>query len=106
MKSGAGDRLSGSTSKTRGLGAIVRKDFARDGGVNSKLYFVKSTKHFVDTIDTRRFAAKEVTVIYLSFTNVRISIALPGGGVSLEGGANAAHGRTSPPGAFVAGWES
>ncbi|MBV8797052.1 MAG: hypothetical protein JO136_19115 [Hyphomicrobiales bacterium] len=47
----------------------------------------------VDTVDTRRFSAKEVTVIYLSFTNVRISIALPGGGVSLEGGVNGTHGR-------------
>jgi hypothetical protein len=41
----------------------------------------------MDTTDMSRFAAKEITVIYLSFTNVRISIALPpGGGVSLEGG--------------------
>jgi hypothetical protein len=40
----------------------------------------------IDTTDMSRFSAKEITVIYLSFTNVRISIALPGGGVSLEGG--------------------
>jgi hypothetical protein len=33
-----------------------------------------------------KFKHKEVTVIYLYFTSVRKSIALPGGGVVLEGG--------------------
>jgi hypothetical protein len=45
----------------------------------------------IDTTDAGRFEAREVTIIYLSFTNVRISIALAGGGVSLEGGANRTH---------------
>jgi hypothetical protein len=47
----------------------------------------------IDTADTAEFAAKEVTVIYLSFTNVRVSIALPGGGVSLERGTSGTHSR-------------
>ena len=92
MKSGVGDRLLGLTSKT-GEPALGTEALAEQKRVNSKLHFVKSRKHLVDMIDTSRFAAKEVTVIYLSFTNVRISIALPGGGVSLEGGANGTPGR-------------
>jgi hypothetical protein len=40
----------------------------------------------INTAERGKVAAKEVTVIYLSFTNVRVSIALPGGGVSLERG--------------------
>lgn len=93
MKSGAGDRLSGSVSKTGERAFRISEAPAEQNGVNSKLHFVKSKKHSVDAIDTRRFAAKEVTVIYLSFTNVRISIALPGGGVSLDGGANGTYSR-------------
>jgi len=86
MKSGAGDRLLELTSKA-GAPALRTEAPAEQNRVSSKLYFVKSKTHLVDAIDARRFAAKEVSVIYLSFTNVRISIALPGRGVSLEGGA-------------------
>lgn len=91
MKTGAGDPLLGLTLKTGEPALRISEAPVEKNRVNSKLHFVKSTKHLVDTIDKRRFAAKEVTVIYLSFTNVRISIALPGGGVSLEGGT---HSRT------------
>jgi hypothetical protein len=59
----------------------------------SELYFAKSQRHSIDTADTGHFAASEVTVIYLSFTNVRVSIALPGRGVSLEGGTSGTYGR-------------
>jgi hypothetical protein len=86
MKSGAGDRLSGLTSETAEPALRISEGRGVQNRVNSQLYFVKSTKHSVDAIDTRQFAAEEVTVIYLSFTKVRISIALPGGAVSLEGG--------------------
>ena len=37
-------------------------------------------------VASRRFGTREVTLIYLSFTNCRISIALPGEGVTLKGG--------------------
>jgi hypothetical protein len=92
MKSGVDDRLLESTSKPGEPALGVSGAPVEQNRVDSALHFVKSTKHLVDTIDTRRFAAEEVTVVYLSFTNVRISIALPGNGVSLEGGANGTHG--------------
>jgi hypothetical protein len=47
----------------------------------------------INTAERGKVAAKEVTVIYLSFTNVRVSIALPGGGVSLEGGTRGTYSR-------------
>jgi hypothetical protein len=84
----------GSTSTTGEPAPGISEASLEQNRVNSKLHFVKTTKHPIDRIDTRRFAAKEVTLIYLSFTNVRISIALPGGGVSLEGGANGTYGHT------------
>lgn len=88
MKSGVGNHLLGLTSTTSKAALGISEAPAEQNRLNSKLHFLKSTKHLIDTIDARRFAAKEVTLIYLSFTNIRISIALPGGGVSLEGGAN------------------
>ena len=88
MKWAVGNRLSESTSKTGEVYLITSEAPLENNRVSSNLYFVKSKKHLIDTNDGRRFAAKEITVIYLSFTNVRISITLPGGGVSLEGGAN------------------
>lgn len=88
MKSGVGNHLLGLTSTTGESALRISEALVEKNRLKSELHFVKSAKHLVDTIDTRRFAAKEVTLIYLSFTNVRISIALPGGGVSLEGGAN------------------
>lgn len=88
MKSGVGNHLLGLTSTTGEPALRISEAPVETNRVNSKLHFVKSTKHLIGTIDTRRFAAKEVTLVYLSFTNVRISIVLPGGGVSLEGGAN------------------
>ena len=94
MKSSVGNHLLGLTS-TAGEPALRSAEaLAEQNEANSKLHFVKSTKHLIDMMDTRRFAAKEVTLVYLSFTNVRISIALPGGGVSLEGGANGTYSRT------------
>lgn len=85
MKWAIGDRLLGLTSKVGGSAHRTAKDSVEEKGANSKLYFIKSQKHVIDTADTSQFSTKEVTVIYLSFTNVRISITLPGGGVSLKG---------------------
>ncbi len=94
MKSDAGIHVLAWTSTTGEPRLRISEAPVEKSSVNSKLNFVKSTKHLIDTIGTRRFAAKEVTLIYLSFTNVRISIALPGGGVSLEGGADGTYSRT------------
>jgi hypothetical protein len=78
-----GDRLTSKilTSVHRTVQSIVEKNDAI-----SVLYFAKSQNHLIDTANIGQVAAKEVTLIYLSFTNVRVSIALPGRGVSLEGG--------------------
>ena len=70
----------------RGSVHRTAQSLAKKNDVTSELYFAKSQRHLIDTDDTGQFAAKEVTVIYLSFTNVLVSIALPGGGVSLERG--------------------
>ena len=93
MQSGVGDRL---MAKRSGSGEPDFRNVEALGGrsiVNSELYFVKSRTHRVDAIDTRRFAANKVTLIYLSFTNVRISIVLPGGGASVEGGVTGTRSR-------------
>jgi hypothetical protein len=98
MNSGAGDPLFGWTSEKGESAFGIAEVLAEQNEVNSStLHFIKSTKHLVDTIDTRKFAVEEVTVIYLSFTNIRISIAVPGGGVSLAGGANGTGSRKQPP---------
>jgi hypothetical protein len=78
-----GDRL---TSKI--LTSVHRtvQSSAEKNDAISVLYFAKSQNHLIDTANIGQVAAKEVTLIYLSFTNVRVSIALPGRGVSLEGG--------------------
>jgi hypothetical protein len=80
MKWAAGDHLLRSISRKR------EAPLSNSDRVVSELYFASSRKRLIDTTDMSRFAAKEITAIYLSFTNIRISIALPGGGVSLEGG--------------------
>jgi hypothetical protein len=95
MKWATGDCLLGLTS--RGSVHRTAQALAEKNDVTSELYFAKSQRHLIDTADTRQFAAKEVTVIYLSFTNVRVSIALPGGGVSLERGTRGTYsGKQSP----------
>jgi hypothetical protein len=84
MKWAIGDCLLGSTSKTGGSVDRTAQSIAEKNNVISELYFAKSQRHLINTADRAQIAAKEVTVIYLSFTNVRVSIALPGRGVSLE----------------------
>ena len=83
MKLATGDRLTSKilTSVHRTVQSIAEKNDAI-----SVLYFAKSQSHLIDTANIGQVAAKEVTLIYLSFTNVGVSIALPGRGVSLEGG--------------------
>ena len=59
----------------------------------SELYFVSCRVQSFETVGERtrpvayrRFGTQEVTLIYLSFTNCRISIVLPDGCVTLKGG--------------------
>jgi hypothetical protein len=84
------DRLLGLTSK---MGEAAHRIAVENNGVDSELYFAKSQRHVIDTTDARQIVAQEVTVIYLSFTNVRISITLPGGSVSLRGGTSGKYSR-------------
>jgi hypothetical protein len=77
---------------------------AEKSDVLSELYFAKSQRHLIDTADTGQFATQQVTVIYLSFTNLRVSITLPGRGVSLEGGTNGTYSRKQSPTAFAVSW--
>ncbi len=95
MKWVIGDYFLGLTSKTVGSVQRTEQSLAKSDDAISELYFAKSRRHVIDTADTGQFAAKDVTVIYLSFTNVRVSIALPGGGVSLHGGACGPDGRAN-----------
>jgi hypothetical protein len=83
MKRAIGDSL---TSKILASGHRTVQSIAENKDTISVLYFAKSQGHLIDTANKGQVAAKEITVIYLSFTNVRVSIALPGRGVSLEGG--------------------
>ena len=60
---------------------------------DSELYFVTCRVQSFETVGERtrpvayrRFGTQEVTLIYLSFTNCRISIVLPDGCVTLKGG--------------------
>jgi hypothetical protein len=93
MKRAMGDCLLGLTSKTEeSVHRTVQSIVERNEGT-SELYFAKSQRLLIDTADTGQVAAKEVTVIYLSFTNVRVSIALPGRGVSVEGGTSGTYSR-------------
>jgi hypothetical protein len=86
MKWAIGDCLSGLISVAGGSVHKTAQSLAENNDAISELYFAKTQAHLIDTADTGQFAAKEVSVIYLSFTNLRVSIALPGRGVSLEGG--------------------
>jgi hypothetical protein len=73
MKRVTGDDLSRLIQKN-GVVYLSNSDvFVENNRVVSELYFARSRKYLIDTTDMSRFVAKEVTVIYLSFTNVRIS---------------------------------
>jgi hypothetical protein len=57
-----------------------------DKGDGSNLYFIECKTQLVATDgDTTTFATKAVTIILMSFTNVDISIAVPGRGMTLVG---------------------
>jgi hypothetical protein len=104
MKRAIGNCLLGLKSKTGGSVHRTAQSLTEKSNVFSELYFAKSQRHLIDTADTGQFATQEVTVIYLSFTNVRISIALPGRGVSLEAGTSGTFSRKSLPTPFAVSW--
>jgi hypothetical protein len=96
MKWKIGDRLPELTSETGELPVRNSEPLVFQNKVTSELYFAKSAKHLIDTAHMRRFETREITIIDLSFTSVRISIALPGCGVSLGGGKPSRRGTAKP----------
>jgi hypothetical protein len=88
VKRGIGDRLLKLTSETGESPLSIAGALLERNKVSSELYFAKSIRHLIDAGDTRRLETREITVIYLSFTSVRASIALPGCGVLFKGGTN------------------
>jgi hypothetical protein len=89
MKRGVGDHLPELTAETKEADLRASEVLAKQRrALTSELYFVECRRQSIDTDDPRRFDTREVTLIYLSFTNGDISIALPGCGVTLEGGTN------------------
>lgn len=90
MTTGVGDLLSGLTSETGKAALRISEVSKKQARATSELYFVECTRKLIDTAVTTQFETRDVTLIYLSFTNGDISIALPGCGVTLEGGTNGA----------------
>jgi hypothetical protein len=86
MTRGVDDRLSGLTPETGEAALRSSEVLTEHKRATSELYFVECRRQTIDTTDPRRFETREVTLIYLSFTNCDISIALPSCGVTLEGG--------------------
>jgi hypothetical protein len=93
MKGMGSDHLSGSIAKTEARTLAITEISEEDKNATSELYLVDCRMQSIETIgDTtppaasRRIGTRVVTLIYLSFTNGDISIAVPGGGVTLEGG--------------------
>jgi hypothetical protein len=93
MKLAMSDYLLGLKSKTEESVHRTAQSIVERNEGTSELYFAKSQRLLIDTADTGQVAAKEFTVIYLSFTNIRVSIALPGRGVSVEGGTSGTYSR-------------
>ena len=63
MKWAIDDCLLRLTPKTGGSVHRTAQSLAKKNDVTSELYFAKSQRHLIDTVDTGQFAAKEVTVI-------------------------------------------
>jgi hypothetical protein len=93
MKGMGSDLLSGLTRKTKEETPTISKVSEEQKKATSELYLVECKTQLIETVGdrtrpvaSRRFGTRVVTLIYLSFTNCDISIAIPGGGVTLEGG--------------------
>jgi hypothetical protein len=88
-----GNGLSGPTRKTDEASQTVSEIAAELKKAASELYFAECSTQPVETVDdtarldaARRFGTREVTLCQLAFTYCDIWIAIPGRGVSLEGG--------------------
>ena len=89
-----GDRFPGVIEKAKEK-TITFSEAYRSGEqkkATSQLYFVECTTQLIETagdrtrpVAAKRFGTREVALFQLSFTNCDIWIALPGGGVTLEG---------------------
>jgi hypothetical protein len=93
MKGMGSDRLSGLTAGTKAATLTISEVSEEQKKATSELYFVDCRVQLTETVGdaarpvaSRRFGTRVVTLIFLSFTNGDISIAIPGGGVTLEGG--------------------
>ena len=86
---GRGDLSAGSLPEAGGGVTRVLELPAARKKPASDLHFVDCSRRSIDAAEPGRFETRNVTLIYLSFTNGDISIALPGDGVTLEGGARA-----------------
>ena len=85
--------LSGPTRKTEEASQTISEIAEELNKAASQLHFVECTTQPIEAIDdtpgldaARRFGTREVTLCQLSFTYCDIWIAMPGGGVALEGG--------------------
>ena len=94
MRKGMGSNgFSGLTRKTEEASQTISEIAEELKKAGSELYFVECTTQPIETVaDTtrldaeRRFGTREVTLCQLSFTYCDIWIAMPDGGVSIEGG--------------------
>jgi hypothetical protein len=87
------DHISVLTRKIKETTVAISELSGAQKGIASKLYFVDCRTQLIRAVgDTTqpaalgRFATREVTQIFLSFTSCDIFIALPGGGVTMEAG--------------------
>jgi hypothetical protein len=80
MKRGVGDDPSRLTTEAGKSSLIISEGSAQQKKAAAELFFVDCNKQSINT-ETR-----DLTFIYLSFTNTDISIVLAGCGVTLEGG--------------------
>jgi hypothetical protein len=80
MNRGIGDHPSSLTTETGKAGLITSEGAAQQKRATSELFFVECKRQSINS------ETKYITLIYLSFTNADISIAVPGCGVMLEGG--------------------
>jgi hypothetical protein len=85
--------LLGLTRKTEEASQTISEIAEELKKAGSELYFVERTTQPIETVANttrlaaaRRFGTREVTLCQLSFTYCDIWIAMPDGGVSLQGG--------------------
>jgi hypothetical protein len=95
MKKIGSDYFAGLTPKAEEKTITISEWSSEQKTATSELYFVECRMQLIETAGdrtppfaSRGFGTRVVTLIHLSFTSCDISIALPGGGLTLEGGTN------------------